>query len=68
MLSRLRAWDDYCDAEAPLEPAIRKLVGDARKPATKRARRESKQVPPALALPRSRGGKGVGRSRIHSRP
>ncbi|HVF17538.1 MAG TPA: hypothetical protein VNA21_11525, partial [Steroidobacteraceae bacterium] len=29
LVSKLRAWDDYCDAEAPLEPAIRKFVGNA---------------------------------------
>jgi len=29
MLAKLRAWDEYCHAEAPLEPAIHKLVGSA---------------------------------------
>jgi bifunctional non-homologous end joining protein LigD len=27
LLKKSTAWSDYCDAEAPLEPAIRKLVG-----------------------------------------
>jgi bifunctional non-homologous end joining protein LigD len=39
LLSKLRAWDDYCEAEVPLEPAIRKFVGNAAR-ATPR-RRES---------------------------
>jgi bifunctional non-homologous end joining protein LigD len=35
LLSKSKAWEDYCDAVRPLEPAIRKLVG----PPTKRSRR-----------------------------
>jgi bifunctional non-homologous end joining protein LigD len=27
LLAKTTAWSDYCDAERPLEPAIRKLVG-----------------------------------------
>ena len=26
LLSKSKAWEDYCDAERPLEAAIRKLV------------------------------------------
>ena len=29
LLKKSKAWEDYCDAEIPLEPVIRKLVGDA---------------------------------------
>ena len=39
LLSKLRAWADYCDAEVPLEPAIRKFVGNAGR--TTSRRRES---------------------------
>jgi bifunctional non-homologous end joining protein LigD len=35
LLAKSKAWEDYCDAVRPLEPAIRKLVG----PPTKRSRR-----------------------------
>jgi bifunctional non-homologous end joining protein LigD len=38
MLSKLRAWDGYCEAEMPLESAIRKLVGGKAKGATARQR------------------------------
>jgi bifunctional non-homologous end joining protein LigD len=41
MLSKLRAWSDYCEAEVPLEPAMRKLVGGKAKSSTARTRRES---------------------------
>ena len=41
MLSKLRAWDDYCEAEVPLEPAIRKLLGGKSKASSSRTRRES---------------------------
>jgi bifunctional non-homologous end joining protein LigD len=34
LLAKSKAWEDYCDAVRPLEPAIRKLVG----PQTKRSR------------------------------
>ncbi|HKQ13817.1 MAG TPA: DNA ligase D [Steroidobacteraceae bacterium] len=34
LLAKSKAWEDYCDAVRPLEPAIRKLVG----PPTKRSR------------------------------
>jgi bifunctional non-homologous end joining protein LigD len=38
MLNKLRAWDGYCDAEMPLEPAIRKLVGGKAKPSSAQRR------------------------------
>jgi hypothetical protein len=31
LLSKSNAWEEYCDSERPLEPAIRKLVGGAEK-------------------------------------
>jgi bifunctional non-homologous end joining protein LigD len=34
LIAKSTAWQDYCDAERPLEPAIRKLVG----PQPKRSR------------------------------
>lgn len=48
LLSKLKAWDEYCDSERPLEPAIRKLVDGGRKTVTprrssSRARRERPQ-------------------------
>lgn len=48
LLSKLKAWDAYCDSERPLEPAIRKLVDGDRKTVTprrsaSRARRERQQ-------------------------
>jgi bifunctional non-homologous end joining protein LigD len=30
LLSKLKAWEEYCDSERPLEPAIRKLVDGGR--------------------------------------
>ena len=30
LLKKSTAWDDYCDSERPLEPAIRKLVGSGK--------------------------------------
>ncbi|MBC7984449.1 MAG: DNA ligase D [Candidatus Obscuribacterales bacterium] len=36
LLRKTRAWADYCDAEAPLEPAIRKLVGSVERVAARR--------------------------------
>ena len=51
MLKKHSAWQDYCDAERPLEPAIRKLVnGSSAKSssASKRvSRRDSGQAHPA---------------------
>jgi bifunctional non-homologous end joining protein LigD len=45
LLAKSRAWEEYCDSERPLEPAIRKLVrkGEARVTSTKRkpSRRET---------------------------
>jgi bifunctional non-homologous end joining protein LigD len=29
LLAKSKAWEEYCDSERPLEPAIRKLVGSA---------------------------------------
>jgi bifunctional non-homologous end joining protein LigD len=37
LLAKSRAWEEYCDSERPLEPAIRKLVSKGEP----RARRES---------------------------
>jgi bifunctional non-homologous end joining protein LigD len=31
LLAKSTAWEEYCDSERPLEPAIRKLVGDTEK-------------------------------------
>jgi hypothetical protein len=38
LLAKSRAWEEYCDSERPLEPAIRKLgsKGEARVTSTKR--------------------------------
>ncbi len=47
MLGKLRAWDDYCDAEVPLDAAMRKLVGKAKSPT--RARRDGGVHAPARA-------------------
>ncbi len=48
LLSKLKAWNEYCDSERPLEPAIRKLVDGERRTVTprqsaSRARRERHQ-------------------------
>jgi bifunctional non-homologous end joining protein LigD len=40
LLSKLHAWDDYCEAEAPLEAAMRKLLDKGGKPSASRGRRE----------------------------
>lgn len=40
LLDKFEAWDDYCEAEVPLDSAIRKLVGNAERP----SRRESGSV------------------------
>ncbi len=37
LIAKSKAWDDYCEAVRPLEPAIRKLVG----PQSKRTRRSA---------------------------
>jgi bifunctional non-homologous end joining protein LigD len=34
LLKKLKAWEEYCDSERPLEPAIRKLVEGDRKTST----------------------------------
>jgi bifunctional non-homologous end joining protein LigD len=50
LLAKTSAWEDYCDGERPLEPAIRKLVAeDSRvsskgKPSRHKPRRESAQA------------------------
>jgi bifunctional non-homologous end joining protein LigD len=31
LLAKSKAWEDYCEAVRPLEPAIRKLVGSQSK-------------------------------------
>jgi bifunctional non-homologous end joining protein LigD len=36
LLGKLRAWEGYCEAEVPLEPAIRKLVGNAERASARR--------------------------------
>jgi bifunctional non-homologous end joining protein LigD len=43
LLKKSTAWDGYCDAELPLEPAIRKLVGGAAN-ATRRRRHTSEHA------------------------
>jgi bifunctional non-homologous end joining protein LigD len=42
MMKRHTAWDDYCDSERPLEPAIRKLVQSGRSiPVARNTRKSS---------------------------
>ncbi len=41
LLKKMRAWEEYCDAEVPLEPAIRKLVDGGKKRSTTQTRRQS---------------------------
>ena len=41
LLGKMKAWDEYCRSEAPLEPAIRKLVDGHAKPPPARRRREA---------------------------
>lgn len=41
LLKKMRAWEEYCDAEVALEPAIRKLVGSNPKISIPGSRRES---------------------------
>jgi hypothetical protein len=47
LLKKSTAWQDYCDAERPLEPAIRKVVGSSSAPrgagtkAAKKSQRKS---------------------------
>jgi bifunctional non-homologous end joining protein LigD len=36
LLKKSTAWSDYCEAEVPLEPAIRKLVGNSARGASRR--------------------------------
>jgi bifunctional non-homologous end joining protein LigD len=38
LLNKMRAWDEYCDAEVPLEPAIRKLVSSGTRLSVPRSR------------------------------
>ena len=51
LIAKSRAWEDYCDAERPLEPAIRKVVaaheGGARSAATRARRRDPNHAHPA---------------------
>jgi bifunctional non-homologous end joining protein LigD len=42
LLGKLHAWDDYCDSEVPLEPTIRKLVGQSE---SSNGRRRSTHAP-----------------------
>ncbi len=51
LLSRLKAWQGYCDSERPLEPAIRKLVGRSRTTASSRrsTSRTRRDRPPSHA-------------------
>jgi hypothetical protein len=44
-LKKMKAWEEYCDSERPLEPAIRKLVEANRKTSA-----------PARSVSRSRRG------------
>ena len=51
LLAKTSAWEDYCDAERPLEPAIRKLLaeesragGRAKAGSRSRSKRESAQA------------------------
>ncbi len=50
MLKKHSAWEDYCDSERPLEPAIRKLVnGSSGKPSSSSKRVSRKESGHALA-------------------